>query len=109
MRDYLNESAATRFLFPIDGDCLNERDGIVKKNSLHVCVRIASASGCAVTVNGTPAAEQDGVYCAEVCVPVGRSTLVAKNETDGTTAAVDVFFLTQATGRYGISVDDNIL
>ncbi len=109
MRDYLNEASATHFLFPIDGDCLNERDGIVKENILCVRVNVASKVGCTVTVNGVLAIEQDGTYRAEVCVPVGQTTLIAKNETDGTTAEVSVFFLTQATERYGISVDDNIL
>ncbi len=92
MREYLNESAATRFVFPIDGDCLNDRDGIATEDGVTVTVLVASAPNATLTVNGIPTREENGIYRATLTVPTGRTRLLAKNETDGTTAAIEVFF-----------------
>ncbi|MBR6728258.1 MAG: hypothetical protein IKM08_08695 [Clostridia bacterium] len=109
MRDYLSKQAPTCFLFPIDGDCLNERDGVLADNGLTVTVKVGAAPGCHVTVNGTPAAENKGIYCAEVMLREGENTLVAENSTDGTKAEIKAFFSTRWTGKFRISSDDNIL
>lgn len=109
MRDFLNESSATRFLFPIDGDCLNDRDGKLTQEGIAVTVSVVSAPNATVTVNGVSATEEGGVYRADVIVSAGRNTLIAKNESDGTEASICVFFLPNTTGKYHISVDDNIL
>jgi len=109
MRDYLNQSAETHFLFPVDGDCLNARDGKVLQEGISVSVSVSSAPACSLTVNGISALADDGVYRADVCLSAGRNVLVARNETDGTTAEVCVWFLPYAMGKYHISVDDNIL
>ena len=109
MRDYLNESATTHFLFPIDGDCLNDRDGKLVQEGMTVSVSVSSAPHSVVTVNGISATEEGGIYRADVCLAAGRNVLLAKNETDGTTAEISAWFLPHATGKYHISVDDNIL
>jgi len=109
MRDYLNTNAPTHFLFPIDGDHLNERDGNVKGDTLYFTATVRSAPNCKVTVNGVPATEENGLYCATVCVKEGKNTLSVKNKTDGTEATALVYFSTRVTGKYRISSDDNIL
>ena len=110
MRDYLNESLPTHFLFPIDGDCLNDRDGVADGNGgVTFTARIASAPNCLLKVNGLPAKEENGVYTLQLHVAPGRNELLASNETDGTSASVTVYVLPHATGKYRISSDDNIL
>ena len=110
MRDYLNEGAATRFIFPIDGDCVNERDGRKSECGMILAATVASKAGCQVTVNGIPAAESEsGLYKVEVPVCERKTELVAKNLTDGTEAAVSVFYFPKSVGKYRISSDDNIL
>ena len=109
MREYFNESAATRFLFPIDGDFVNERDGSAAEGGVAITVSVASATGCHVTVNDIPATEKDGVYSAIVPVRAGHNTLNSKNLTDGTEAAVAVYYAPRAMKKYRISSDDNIL
>ena len=109
MRDFLNESAATRFLFPIDGDCINERDGDATKDGINFTATVASAPGCKVTVNGLPAVEENGVYSVQLHANPGRTVLLAKNEADGTMTTAAVYFLPRSTGKYRISSDDNIL
>ena len=36
MRDYFKNGEGINFLFPIDGDCVNEYDGFVKDGVLYV-------------------------------------------------------------------------
>ena len=109
MRDYLNTSAPTHFLVPIDGDHLNERDGTATGDTLHLTATAKSAPGCKVSINGILATEENGIYRATVCVKEGKNTLCVKNETDGTAATAYVYFSTRVTGKYRISSDDNIL
>ncbi len=109
MRDYFHESSPTRFLFPIDGDCVNARDGKGDETCVTFLARVQAAPGCRLTVCGTPAEEQDGIYTAEVTVKAGETQLTAQNLTDGTGDTVKVFVLPNAMGKYRISSDDNIL
>jgi len=109
MRDYFNTSAATRFLFPIDGDYINERDGVTADGGVDCEVTVASMPHADVTVNGVSATEENGIYRATVRVFEGINTLKAHNLTDGSKATVTVYYLPRATGKYRISSDDNIL
>ena len=109
MRDYLNTQAPTHFLFPIDGDHLNERDGTVENGCLTFTATVCARPGCKIRIGDVPATEQDGVYAATVCIPEGESTLHAENLTDGTSCCAKLRFSTRMTGKYRISSDDNIL
>ena len=109
MRDYLNTNAPTHLLFPVDGDHLNERDGNTEGDALYLTATARSAPGCKVSINGTPATEENGTYRATVCVKEGKNVLCVQNETDGTGATASVYFSTRVTGKYRISSDDNIL
>ncbi len=108
MKDFLCEKEALRFLFPIDGDCLNARDGTVDGNGLTVRVALAAPIGARVTVNGVTAEENaPGQYGLALALPVGRTVL--KADCGDLTAEIAVFRLRNAVGKYRLSVDDNIL
>ncbi|MBQ8397805.1 MAG: hypothetical protein IJX53_06380 [Clostridia bacterium] len=108
MRDYLNEGAPVHFVFPIDGDCLNERDGEVCGDVLTITAEIAAPAGCAVAVNGIAAEEQgSGRYVVRVPVAGDRAVLTAVCGADS--AEVEVYRLRDVVGKYRLSVDDNIL
>lgn len=109
MRDYFNEDSPTRFIFPIDGDCVNAGDGKETEKGTTFTATVSSKAGCEVTVNGIAATESNGIYKAEITVCNRQTELVAKNLTDGTEAAVSVFRFPEAMGKYRISSDDNIL
>ena len=109
MRDFFNLNSPLRFVFPIDGDCLNERDGSVQNGVLTATVRIAAPIGHPITVNGTSALEKDGAYVADVVLSEGKNTLTAIDATDGTEETVSAFFLPRSVGKFRISSDDNIL
>ncbi len=109
MRDYLNVQAPTHFLFPIDGDHLNERDGTLEGGKLSFTATVCAKEGCDVLIGGVRATEQNGVYAATVQIPEGESTLTAENRTNGTSACVKLYFSTRMVGKFRISSDDNIL
>ncbi len=109
MRNFLNDSAPTHFLFPIDGDFVNSRDGIENGGGLEFTATIFSAPNCKVSINGVSATEENGVYSAKVKASVGCTSLSAKNETDGTEDTVNVYYVPDTVGKYRISSDDNIL
>lgn len=94
-----------RFIFPIDGDCLNAFDGAIREGGLYTEVVVASDSP--VDINGQPATEKGGRYVAEVCLLPGKNRLTAKN--DSLCEEICVYRLENSIGRYRLSSDDNIV
>ena len=109
MRDYLKLSDKTHFVFPIDGDYINERDGMLSGGCVELPVRVSSAPGCCVEINGINAEGSNGIYTALIKIKQGFTRLRAKNVSDGTCADISVYYLPNTTGKYRISSDDNIL
>ena len=108
MRDYLNECSPVHFVFPIDGDCVNERDGEVCGDGVTITAEIAAPAGCTVTVNGITAEERGGGrYFAQVPICGDRATLTAVCGAES--AEVEIYRLPDVVGKYRLSVDDNIL
>ena len=54
MRDYFGKNNPIRFVFPIDGDCVNKNDGIEIAGGIRISVSVAAPEGHDVTVCGTP-------------------------------------------------------
>ncbi len=105
MRNYIEHQKSLRFIFPIDGDCLNEYDGQIKDGKL--CVKIRLFSSCDVTVNGQKAEKSGQEYVREVCLDVGKNIIKAENGKD--TEEICVYRLQKAIGFYRLSSDDNII
>lgn len=109
MKDCFATSEKTHFLFPIDGDCINLNDGVPLSDGLLLTVSLSCAIGSLVSVNEELAVEREGAFEARVKLKTGLNLLTARNETDGTSAQITVFYMTCAMGKYRISSDDNIL
>ena len=98
-----------KFLFPIDGDCLNSRDGRKTELGLTVPVRVSAPADHEILIGGTPASFADGVYTAEVSLVGYRHTILAEDRTAGETERITVLTLPRAEGYYRLSSDDNII
>jgi hypothetical protein len=98
----------TRFLFPVDGDMLNSRDGAERAGRLYVTVRAAAPPHDRLYVNNTAMAYGGGVHTAEIPLDGYRNTLTLYNADSRETAEVVVFWMKDATERYRFSLDDNI-
>lgn len=109
MRDYFRKNDPIRFVFPIDGDCVNERDGVSERGAVQINVKVAAPEGHDIVICGQKAAFAGGLYTADVEIFGYRTTLTAKDETSGAECVISVFYLPNSVGGYRISSDDNIL
>ncbi len=109
MKNHFQKNAPISFLFPIDGDCLNSRDGREEDGRLTVTARVAAPAGHCVEINGREAVYREGAYEAAVYVAAYRTELIARDLSAGTECRASVFRLPHAVGGFRISSDDNIL
>ena len=105
MRNYIGWDKKTHFVFPIEGDVLNNYDGEVRDGKLYIKAMVESDSE--VTVNGVKAEKIDGLYVATVCINDGETRLTAKSCDN--TDEITVFTVKKPTGYYRLSSDDNII
>lgn len=109
MRNYFGEGQPIRFLFPIDGDCVNVYDGKEIPGGVRIPVTVEAPEKHLIEVNGIPARFENGTYRAYADVMNGKTTLLARDLTDGTSCAITVLHLPHAVGGYRLSSDDNII
>ncbi|MBQ8173997.1 MAG: hypothetical protein IJ009_01200 [Clostridia bacterium] len=109
MKDHFNEKAPIRFLFPIDGDCINERDGVTDGNAVRVAVKVAAPTGHLIRIGEREAREENGIYTTDLEIADRHTVLSAVDLTAGTECRASVFRLPLSVGGYRISSDDNIL
>ena len=111
MRDYLNQDLPIRFLFPIDGDCINENDGNEAEDGVRILARVEAPKGHLVRINGAYAdfEEKDGCYAAWINIRGKETVLTARDMSDGTWCRISVFRLPRPTEGYRLSSDDNII
>ena len=60
--------SSVRFISPINGDFVNERDGCLSDGILHISVTLDAPKGHALSVCGIAAEYSDGLYRASVPV-----------------------------------------
>ena len=95
-------------LSPIDGDMLNEYDGGLKGNLLEIPVKIASTEGQNISVNGIAAMFDGQQYCAVIPLNSYCNSIEVIDESTGYLERIAVYWLRNATGKYRLSLDDNI-
>lgn len=97
-----------KFLFPIDGDFVNSRDGRWQADTLLIEALLASDDGCPA-VCGVPAAFDPDLGCWKATVPLRgqRNCLIAETATH--TERITVLVTPEAhIKKFRISSDDNI-
>ena len=97
-----------RFLFPLDGDFVNSRDGIWQDDALYVDALLESGEGTP-TVCGISAVYDPALGCYKARIPLYgyRNRLVAQTQTQ--TCIITVLVTEQEKLKhYRVSSDDNI-
>jgi hypothetical protein len=102
------ESKEIKFLSPVDGDMLNEYDGIEDFENLIINVKISAPAGSRIKVNGVRAEYTDGIYLAEVKLKGYSNFLELHDGRSKYRERINVFWLKNYTNRYRFSIDDNI-
>lgn len=105
MREYIDFYGDPRFVFPIDGDCVNDYDGTVADGILYVDVRVASDID--TYINGTLVRSENGYCVANLPFSFGKNIVTAKNRNGE--CEITVLRLKHAAGLFRLSSDDNIL
>jgi len=108
-RDYYRPNDPVHFEFPLDGDCLNIRDGFMKDGYLTIKVKVQAPVNADICIDEQKAAYEDGYYTLEVPLRAYRTTIVAENRTTGYQTEIAVYKLKDCMNKYRISLDDNIL
>ena len=109
MRDYLNKDSDLRFVFPIDGDCLNCYDGKEVDGVLYVDALVAGKPNAEIYVNEVKAEFNGEYYVAPIKVSGYRTLVLAEDKTNNLETVISVFKLKGAVGGFRVSSDDNIL
>ncbi|ULQ52106.1 hypothetical protein [Flavihumibacter fluvii] len=95
-------------IFPIEGDVLHARDGIQTAEGLSFTAKISAPAGSGITINGTRAIEEDGIFSAELTFRNYRNTLQIEDRGTGEQLSFPVYWASQFAGKYRLSIDDNI-
>lgn len=109
MSRYFENGNGMNFLFPIDGDCVNEYDGFIKDGVLYVNARVDAPENEEIYINGIKSEYKNGAFEAPVAVKGYRNTFIAENKDKTKNARVAVYKLNNAVNSWRLSVDDNII
>ena len=109
MSKYFMTGAPVRFAFPIDGDCVNERDGRKTDSGVIIPVKVEAPEGHEIYICGEVAKFDGGIYVREISITESKTTLTAKDATSGDEASITVFYMPSAVKKFRLSSDDNIL
>ena len=66
MKDYFRRDKKVRFTFPIDGDCVNSRDGKIVNGKLIITAKVSAESGADIYINDKKAEYVNGEYQLQV-------------------------------------------
>ncbi len=98
-----------KFIFPENGTCVHKYDGSEQNSGITVAVKMQSDQDAFITINNQNARYENGFFVADVFFDGYRNTIHAKNEKTGEEKSIVVYYLPNASDKYRISVDDNIL
>ena len=103
-----NQADKIKIISPIDGDMLNEYDGLVSEGNLITTVKIGAPAGSRIKVNGVKAKYTDGVFEASVTLKGYENVIEVASRKNGYKERITIFWLKNYAGKYRFSVDDNI-
>lgn len=109
MRDFFKKDQPIYFIAPIDGDCVNIRDGMPTENGINIPVTVKAPENSDVYINGVKAIQNDGYYRVRLNISGYRTTVVAEDRTNGTEARIAVYYMPETVGKFRLSSDDNII
>ncbi|MBK5278341.1 MAG: hypothetical protein JJE09_05710 [Bacteroidia bacterium] len=103
------EEQGFTFSSPIDGDMLNAmNDGTLVNGHLLTTIKIKAASSSVIQVNGIDAKYVDGLFLTDVLLKDYKNVIEAVERNSGQKQSITIFWLKNFTGKYRLSLDDNI-
>jgi len=108
MKNRNEKKSSVKFIFPIDGDCLNSADGILTEKGLTFTASVEATPDADVYVNGIPAFFDGECFKAEITINTYRMSLICEDRKNGDYSCVTVFAFFAAENKFRVSSDDNI-
>jgi hypothetical protein len=93
---------------PVDGDMLCEYDGTMKDGCLTIPVKIRAPHGSKIKVNGIGAKLSGDLVESSVCLTNYENNIEVTDQKTGSRKTIKVYRLSNYTGKYRLSLDDNI-
>jgi hypothetical protein len=96
------------FLCPVDGDMLNEYDGVASFGCLRINVKLSASLNRTLMINGILADYNDGIYQADINLKDYENVIEITDMLSGEKQSIIVFWLKNIVNKYRLSLDDNI-
>ena len=109
MNTQTQAASSIQFVFPLNGDCVNVRDGVPTETGIQIPVTVTAPAGSDIYINGQKALEADGFFRAGLAIDGYRTVLTAENRVTGETSHIAVYYFPEAIGKFRLSSDDNLL
>ena len=97
-----------KFISPVDGDMLNDYDGILTEEGLMVTVKISAPERSRIKVNGIKARRVDDIFHADILLRNYSNTIELSEGRSDKKQVITIFRLKNYTNKYRLSLDDNI-
>lgn len=103
-----SKSNEIKIISPIDGDMLNEKDGVISSGSLITKMKIEAPEGKKIMVNGVQAKYAGGIYTADLKLKKYENTINIAEANGAFKQSIKVYWIKNYVGKYRFSIDDNI-
>ncbi len=100
--------ADLRFVYPVDGDMLTDAAGTRMENGLLMIEAAVEAEGPVVICGKQAERGENGLWTVQTALPGNGGECVLTAESGEKKREIRVFRLSEAAGKYALSVDDNI-
>jgi hypothetical protein len=104
----MHNSETIKILSYMDGDMVNEFDGIVENGLLKIDIKISAPEHCDINVNGVKAIYNRGIYTANIALENYENKIIIKGIGIEYNKIITLYWLKNYTKKYRISLDDNI-
>ncbi len=96
------------FVYPTQGDMLTDKAGRLSEDGT-LWIEVAVQAGESAVICGIPAQrEENGLWTAQVPLTAGEKRYLLTAQAGQERAEITIYRLPQATGKYALSVDDNV-
>ena len=104
----MGNNQSVKILTHVDGDMLNEFDGILENSKLKIDIKISAPENCIIDVNGVNTYYNKGIYSVNIALENYENKIYIKGKSEEFDKTITVYWLKNYTKKYRISLDDNI-
>jgi hypothetical protein len=104
----MSNNEIIKILSHMDGDMLNEYDGIIADGKLQIELKISAGEDSIINVNGIEAIFDRGIYNARIALEEYENIIDIYEKKHNVNKTITLYWLKNYTKKYRMSLDDNI-